>query len=78
MAIDKKSLQTVKKLLTEYERLANKYNLNISPVKLKQLDEKRNLGTIKPTDLFAKLRKEIPKELENMTLEEVKRMLKTM
>ena len=74
MTIRKKSLQTVKKHLTEYDRLANKLGLEISQNKRKQLNEKKNLGTIKGTDLPAKLRKEIPGELIDLTLNEVEEM----
>jgi hypothetical protein len=74
LQIVKKRLQTVKKLLTEYDRLANKFSLEIPQNKLKQLDEKRNLGTIKGTDLPATLKKEIPRELIDLTLNEVEKM----
>jgi hypothetical protein len=72
----KKRLQRVKKLLSEYERLSDKCKLSIPPAKLQQLNEKRDAGVIKPSDLPAKLKNEIPKEFQDMTIREIKEMLR--
>jgi|694.fasta_scaffold100517_1 hypothetical protein len=60
------------KILTQYERLANKYNLNLSAEKIQALNRLRDNGLIKFSDLPAKLRSEFPREFGDMTLNEIK------
>jgi hypothetical protein len=60
------------KILTQYERLANKYNLNLSAEKIQALNRLRDNGLIKFSDLPAKLRSEFPREFDDMTLNEIK------
>jgi len=76
VTISKKDLNTAKKLMTNYKRLANEYNINIPQAKLDELNEKMNNQTIKPSDLPAKIKREIPASLENMTLAEVNKLRK--
>jgi hypothetical protein len=76
MAISKKDLNTARKLMTNYKRLADEYNINIPKAKLDELNEKMNNQTIRPSDLPAKIRRQIPAALENMTLEEINKLRK--
>jgi hypothetical protein len=76
VTISKKDLNTAKKLMTNYKRLANEYNINIPQAKLDELNEKMNNQTIKPSDLPAKIKRKIPASLENMTLAEVNKLRK--
>lgn len=60
------------KILTQYERLANKYKLNLSADKIQALNLLRDNGLIKFSDLPAKLRSEFPGEFGDMTLNEIR------
>jgi hypothetical protein len=76
MAISKKDLNTARKLMTNYKRLADEYSIVIPQVKLDELNEKMNNQTIRPSDLPAKIKRKIPASIENMTLEEVNKLRK--
>jgi hypothetical protein len=59
---------TAIKLLTQFERLAKKYGLTLSPNRVKRLKGLRDAGKIKCSDLPAKLRSLFPGEFTSMTL----------
>jgi hypothetical protein len=67
-----KKAKTAIKILTQYERLANKYNLNLSAEKIRSLNLLRDNGLIKFSDLPAKLRAEFPGEFCDMNLNQIK------
>jgi len=52
--------KTAIKLLTQFERLAEKYNARIAPARLTELNRKRDAGTIMVVDLPGTLRREWP------------------
>ncbi|TAE61548.1 MAG: hypothetical protein EAZ87_01750 [Nostocales cyanobacterium] len=60
------------KILTQYERLANKYGLRLSDEKIQELNSLRDNGLIKISNLPAKLGKEFPGEFRDMNLNEIK------
>ena len=57
------------KLLEQFERLAKKYGIKLSPKRLKELKNLRDAGKIKSSDLPAKLRSIFPDEFAGMTLD---------
>jgi hypothetical protein len=59
------------KILTQYERLANKLGLRLSRQKIEELNRLRDNGSIKVTNLPARLHEEFPGEFCNMTLAEI-------
>lgn len=59
------------KILTQYERLANKLGLRLSRQKIEELNRLRDNGAIKVTHLPARLHEEFPGEFRNMTLAEI-------
>jgi hypothetical protein len=61
------------KLLEQFERLARKYGIRISLKRLQALKNKRDRGTIKSTDLPAKLRGEFPSEFAGKTLDTIRK-----
>ena len=60
------------KILEQYERLANKFGITIPPARLNDLNHLRDNGTIKSTDLPAKLRHEFPGEFVGMPLDAIR------
>ncbi|HLO84621.1 MAG TPA: hypothetical protein VK203_06350 [Nostocaceae cyanobacterium] len=60
------------KILTQYERLANKYGLKLSDEKIKELNDLRDRGLIKISNLPAKLRAEFPGEFRDMNLNDIR------
>ncbi|WP_066425458.1 hypothetical protein [Anabaena sp. 4-3] len=67
-----KQAQKAIKILTQYERLANKYGLRLSDDKIKELNTLRDNGLIKISNLPAKLRNEFPGEFSEMNLNEIR------
>lgn len=51
---------TAIKVLTQYERLAEKLGIRIAPARMAELNRKRDAGTITGADLPATLRREWP------------------
>jgi hypothetical protein len=60
------------KMLEQFERLANKYGIKLSPKRMQKLKDLRDAGNIKSSDLPAKLRGEFPGEFAGMTLETIR------
>ena len=60
-----------KKILTEWERLANKLGVKISKKRRDQLRRWTQDGTIEVTDLPAKLRRKFPSELARFDLNQI-------
>ncbi|HLP87416.1 MAG TPA: hypothetical protein VK184_02275 [Nostocaceae cyanobacterium] len=60
------------KILSQYERLANKHGLNLSEEKIKQLNDLREQGLIKISHLPAKLRAEFSWEFSDMNLNDIR------
>jgi RHS repeat-associated protein len=71
-AVNRSHCQTAIKLLEQYERLAAKYNIKINEARLKQLNAKRDAGTITCEDLPGGLQREFPGEFKGMTLAEIR------
>jgi predicted DsbA family dithiol-disulfide isomerase len=67
-----KQAQKAIKILTQYERLANKYGLRLSDDKIQELNTLRDHGLIKVSNLPAKLRNEFPGEFSDMNLNEIR------
>jgi hypothetical protein len=60
------------KILEQFQRLAHKLGIKISPERLKRLQALRDSGKIKSADLPAKLRLAFPGEFAGMTLETIR------
>ncbi|MBW4550298.1 MAG: hypothetical protein KME35_04210 [Aphanocapsa sp. GSE-SYN-MK-11-07L] len=60
MSKQKKDCQKAIKLLTQYERLANKLNSKLSPNRIQELNRMHDDGTITVNDLHSILRREFP------------------
>jgi hypothetical protein len=60
------------KLLKEFERLAKKYGVKLSPKRLKELRDLRDTGKIKSSQLPPKLRSAFPAEFAGMTLNTIR------
>ncbi|MFB2882126.1 hypothetical protein [Floridanema aerugineum] len=60
------------KILTQYERLANKFELRLSSQKIAELNLLRDSGLIKITNLPARLHEEFPGEFRELTLDEIR------
>ena len=60
------------KLLKEFERLAKKYGVKLSPKRLKELKDLRDAGKIKSSDLPPKLRSIFPGEFAGMILDTIR------
>ncbi|OUL36180.1 hypothetical protein BV372_08205 [Nostoc sp. T09] len=67
-----KNAQKAIKILTQYERLANKYGLRLSEQKIQELNVLRDNGLIRASNLPAKLRNEFPGEFSEMNLNEIR------
>jgi RHS repeat-associated protein len=66
-----KKCKTAKKLLEQYERLAQKRGKVISPSRIQELDRLRDSGQIKKSDLPGFLHNEFPGEFDGKTLTEI-------
>ncbi len=62
------------KLLTQYERLAQKFRINLTPDELDRLNQKRDNETITQYDLPATLRREFPGYFGDMTLKQIREL----
>lgn len=65
---------TAHKLLTDYKRLCQKLGIHLSPNRLRELDRKRQEGTITSDDLPGQLQRESPGILMGKTLDEINRL----
>ena len=63
---------TAIKILTQYERLAKKFGLQLSRQKIEELNRLRDNGLIKLANLPAKLHQEFPGEFRDLTLDEIR------
>ncbi len=72
----RKACDTAIKLLTQYERLAAKYDIKISKKRLEELNRKRDNETITVYDLPAGLRELFPGELKGYNLKEIRDLCK--
>jgi hypothetical protein len=68
----KKDCQKAIKLLTQYERLANKLNSSLSPSKIQELNRIRDDGTITVNHLPSALQREFPSQFSGMSLTEIR------
>ena len=64
------------KLLEQFERLARKYAIALSPQRKERLKKRRHAGIIKSSDLPAKLRSLFPGEFAGMTLTAIRNKCK--
>ena len=70
----RKEIQKAKKLLTDYERLANKYQVNLSEKRLAQLDALRDAGIITSAHLPGTLQKVFPGQLQAVPLGDIQNL----
>jgi hypothetical protein len=71
-APDPARCNTAIKLLEQFERLAKKHGINLSPKRLKDLKDLKDAGKIKSSDLPATLRSMFPGEFAGMTLDTIR------
>ena len=64
--------QSTIKLLTQYERLVEKFGVRLSPGRVQELDRLRDSGEIRKSDLPGTLQREFPGIFDNMTLLEIR------
>jgi RHS repeat-associated protein len=64
------------KILTQYERLAQKYGIRLSPRRIEELNRLRDAGRISTSDLPAGLLREFPGELAGLSLEDIGNLLR--
>jgi hypothetical protein len=62
------------KLLTQYERLARKYNVALPPARLADLNRLRDCGDICAGDLPATIRREFPPQLAGFSLQQIRNL----
>lgn len=67
----KDECRRAKKILTSWERLANKMGIKISKKRLQDLRRKTQDGTIRISDLPATLRRNFPSELDRYDLNQI-------
>ncbi len=67
----KQECSRAKKILSAWERLAQKYGVNIGAKRIRELRRKTQDGTIRLSDLPAKLRREFPDELSRYNLNQI-------
>ncbi|BAZ31783.1 hypothetical protein NIES4074_42560 [Cylindrospermum sp. NIES-4074] len=70
----KKDCNTAKKLLRDYERLAEKIGSKLTPKRIGELNEKRDAGIITSYDLPGGIQKEFPGKLKGKTLKEIEQL----
>ena len=71
----KRDCSTAIKVLTQYERLAEKLGIRLPPRRLEELNRKRDAGTITIGDLPGTLRREWPGgPFDGKTLDEIRAM----
>ena len=68
----RRDCNTAIKLLTQYERLAQKLDRRISDRRIRQLDEKRNNGTITDNDLPGVLHRQFPGIFRGKSLNQIR------
>ncbi len=71
--IDKGKCRRAIKILEQYERLAKDRGIKIPPDRLKRLNELRDSGEIRITDLPGGLRGEFPGEFDGDTLDRIRK-----
>ncbi|BBC25009.1 hypothetical protein [Pseudanabaena sp. ABRG5-3] len=64
------------KILKQYKRLTQKYQVNISIQRQQELDDMINSGSIKSSNLPAKLYREFPAEYKELTLSELENLFR--
>ncbi|TLF96655.1 hypothetical protein FEK35_28315 [Nocardia cyriacigeorgica] len=69
----KSSCDKAIKLLTQVIRLSEKYKVNLSQKRKKELQAKINNGTITSNDLPGKIQAEFPGEFKGKSLNEIKK-----
>jgi hypothetical protein len=73
--LSKKECQTAKKILEQYQRLAEKRGVRLSPRRLEELNQLREAGAITINHLPSTLRREFPLGTFNsMTLAEIEEL----
>jgi RHS repeat-associated protein len=69
----KKKCNKAIKLLEQYERLADNYNLKLGKGKLQKLNALRGSGAIRKSDLPVKIQREFPDEFRNDDLNSIRK-----
>jgi hypothetical protein len=72
--VNRVSLSKAIKILTQYERLAEKLGIRISARRIEDLDRLRDAGRISTSDLPAGLLREFPGELAGLSLDEIRKL----
>jgi hypothetical protein len=73
---EKRKISKAIKILKQYKRLTKKYQVDVSSQRQKELDDMLDAGSIKSTNLPAKLSREFPTEYKGFTLSELEKLLR--
>jgi|GEM_PF-3368571 len=73
---EKRKISKAIKILKQYKRLTKKYQVDVSSQRQKELDDMLDAGSIKSTNLPAKLSREFPTEYKGFTLGELEKLLR--
>ncbi|WP_271252440.1 hypothetical protein [Pseudanabaena sp. Chao 1811] len=73
---EKRKIGKAIKILKQYKRLTKKYQANISIQRQKELDDMIDSGSIKSSNLPAKLYREFPTEYKDLTLSELENLFR--
>lgn len=68
----RKECAQAEKILTQYERLADKLGVSLSAARIAELNRKRDSGTITQYDVPATLRRTFPSGFESKSLDEIR------
>jgi len=72
----KAAINTAKKILKEYERLAKDLGIELSPKRIAELNRLRDAGRISTSDLPGGLLRRFPGELAGLALEQIENLLR--
>jgi hypothetical protein len=75
MSYEKKKISKAIKILKQYKRLTKKYQVDVGIQRQEELDDMIGAGSIKSTNLPAKLSREFPTEYKELTLGELEKLL---
>jgi hypothetical protein len=73
---EKQKIGKALKILKQYKRLTKKYQVELSSQRQKELDDMIEAGSIKSSNLPAKLSREFPAEYKYLTLRELEKLFR--
>lgn len=71
-AADRAAINRAVKILTQYERLVQKFGIRLSAKRIEELNRLRDAGRISTSDLPAHLLRFFPTELSGLSLEDIR------